>query len=74
MPVTLKIGDDLATIAGYEWDSSDEVLEALLNTTLDPEGSLGSDPDSDWTAARIAVRELGAEIISHAPIDWVPGR
>lgn len=63
---------DKATITDYKWSSDNKVLEQALNLMLDPDGSSGSDPNPDHTAAMQIVKEFGAELLSFDEVEYDP--
>lgn len=72
--VTVNIGGDIATIDGYEWQSTNEALQDLLNGMLDPLGPSGADPNPDLTAAQAAIAALGGKVTQADKTEYVEGR
>lgn len=68
MSATIRLPSGLeATAADYAWRCADSVIERLLNTTIDPDGPGGEDPNPDYTLAQRAVRRFGGEVIAFDP-------
>ena len=57
--VKVDFGGTVASIINYTWTCDDDMLLSLLNSILDDDGPSGSDPDPDYTAAQIAIEEVG---------------
>ena len=62
-----------ATCDGYRWKASSPELERLLNSTFDPLGPSGADPNPDYHAALKAVELLVGEILSYDPTEYEEG-
>jgi hypothetical protein len=71
MAATVEIDGQKATIEEYEW-SGDEPLSTMLNLLLDPLGPSGSDPNSDYTAAKEMVDRFRGKLLSFDKLDFDP--
>ena len=63
MSATITVDYRKATITNYKWSSDDKYLEKLLNTMLPLQ--VGGDPNPEYTAAKMAVDELGGKITKY---------
>lgn len=64
----------IATIEDMAWSCEDKQLEDILNSTLDPLGPSGADPDPNYTAAVDAIERLGGgKVIERDEVDYVDG-
>ena len=74
MSAKIRFFDVEAVINGYKWSCPDKTLEQLLNSTLNPYGPSGADPNPDLNAALQFIETYGGELLDYDETEYVEGR